>query len=134
MHKDSALPTSNSYFSAQDDAQNGCKSLNLIEYTCYWMAFALVLPEEMYLFSLFPEVIYADVVKSTNNEKRPLFTMCGKTTHGKFFNIMRVFLHHEKCWYSDGCSVSLPRLFGKPTVKKLKWLYLMAIFKKSTTW
>ena len=106
---------------AIDDANSGRKSLNIIETNRYLMAFAWAVPEEAFLFKLFPEVVTVDVVKSTNNEKRPLFTMCGKTTHGKMFTIMRVFLLHEKTWIFRWLfCIVLPRLFGKPTVDQIK--------------
>ena len=47
--------------------------------------------------------------------------MCGKTTHGKMFTIMRVFLPHEKSWIFRWLfCVALPGLFGKPTVDQIK--------------
>ena len=79
-----------------EDANSGRKCLNIIETNRYLMAFAWAVPEEAFLFRLFPEIVTVDVVKSTNNEKRPLFIMCGGKYHGKMFTIMRVFLPHEK--------------------------------------
>ena len=61
------------------------------------------------------------MIKSTNNEKRPLFTMYGKTTHGKILTFMRVFLPYEKtCIFRWIFCVALPQLFGKPTVDQIK--------------
>ena len=107
--------------SAHEDAVQGRKSLGISEKQRYLMAFAWVIPHEAHLFRLFPETITVDVVKSTNNQKRPLFTMCGKTTHGKMFTIMRVYLPHEKTWiYRWLFCVAFPRLFGIPTIKMVK--------------
>lgn len=104
-----------------EDANSGRKSLNIVETNRYLMAFAWAVLEDAFLLRLFPEVVTVNVVKSTNNEKRPLFTMCGKTTHGKIFTIMRVFLPHEKTWIFWWLfCILLPRLFGKPTVDQIK--------------
>ena len=59
------------------------------------MAFAWALPEEAFLLRLFPEVVIVDVVKCTKSKKRYLFTLCGKTTHGKMSTFMRVLLSYE---------------------------------------
>ena len=84
----------------------------------YLLDFAWILPSESKLFRLFPEVVTIDVVKCTNNEKRPLFTVCGKTTFGKMFTIIRVFLPHEKTWIFRWLfCVVFPRIFGLPTMK-----------------
>ena len=85
------------------------------------MESAWFIPNESQLFRLFPEVVTVDVVKSTNKEKIPLFTMYGKSTRGKMFTILRVFLPHEKTWtFSWLFCVLLPRMFGKPTVDKIR--------------
>ena len=61
------------------------------------------------------------MIKSTNNEKRPLFTMCGKTTHGKMFTFMRVFVPHENTWIFRWIfCVALPQLFVKSIVDQIK--------------
>ena len=75
----------------------------------------------MAIVSIISEVVTVDVVKSTNNEKRPIFTMCGKSTHGKKITILRLFLPHEKTWVFRWLfCVVLPNMFGKPTVNKIR--------------
>ena len=87
---------------AKEDAFSGRKAFKIIDEQRYLMPFTWVLPEEAFIFRLLPEVVTVDVVTSMNNEKRPLFTMCGKTTHGKMFSFMRVFLLYEKIGYFAG--------------------------------
>lgn len=39
-----------------------------------------------------------DVTSQTNNEKRPLFLVAGKDSHGKSFTAARIFLPSEQKW------------------------------------
>ena len=55
-------------------------------------------PTEKKFFYLYPEVLFVDVIKGTNNEKRPLLTITGKTPQGKMFFILRSFLPNERAW------------------------------------
>ena len=63
------------------------------------IAMVWILPQEKRLFHLFPEVIFIDITFSSNKEKRPLFTITGKTSTGKMLTLlMTAFLPNEKTW------------------------------------
>ena len=53
------------------------------------IAIAFVQPEELKMFQLFPFVMHIDCTADTNVEQRPLLTVCGRTSHGKMFTILR---------------------------------------------
>ena len=60
------------------------------------IAIARALPKDKRLFNLYPEVLFIGITSDTNKEKRPLFTVTGKTALGTMFTIMRPFLPNEK--------------------------------------
>ena len=90
---------------AQQDARYGRASLNIIDESRYLMAFAWVVPEEMFLFSLFPEVVSVDVVKSTNNENGHYLRCVVRPPMGKCSLSCEFSYHMKKRGYSAGYSV-----------------------------
>ena len=73
-------------------------SMNIPQIQILLMSIAWVTPFEKRLFTLFPEVLYCDVICGTNNENRPLFTVTGKDASGKMFTLFRAFLPNQKQW------------------------------------
>ena len=58
-----------------------------------WIALAYVTPQSRCLFRLYPHVLKFDVTMgSTNEEKRPLLIVSGRTPWGENFIIMRAYL------------------------------------------
>ena len=57
-----------------------------------------ILPEEKRLFNMYLEVLYIDVTSDTNKEKRPLFTITGRTALGTMFTLMRAYLPNQTAW------------------------------------
>ena len=62
------------------------------------LGLAWVNPKEVNLFSLFPEVVFCDVISDVNKDQRPLLTCTGKDSNGKMFTFLRAFLPNEKQW------------------------------------
>ena len=62
------------------------------------IAVAWILPQEKRLFYLYPEVMFIDITSDTNKEKRPLFTITGRTATGTMFTMLRAFLPNQKTW------------------------------------
>ena len=88
---------------------------------CLMIAVAWFLPEEKRLFELYPEVVFIDVTSDSNNEKRPLFTITGKTSHGSMYTLMRAFLPNERSWVFRWLfSVVFPRSFKQETLDRIR--------------
>ena len=62
------------------------------------IAVVWILPEEKRLFNMYPEVLYIDVTSDTNKEKRPLFTITGRTALGTMFTLTRAYLPNQTAW------------------------------------
>ena len=62
------------------------------------LSIAWVVPQERRLFNLYPEVLFIDITSDTNKEKRPLFTITGRSAMGTMFTILRAFLPNQKTW------------------------------------
>ena len=60
------------------------------------MAIAWVIPSEISLPTLFPEVIFPRAVEETNKEGILLSMISGKETNGKFLTILCIFLPNEQ--------------------------------------
>jgi hypothetical protein len=53
------------------------------------------------LLALFPESLTCDVIFKTNNEKRPVFHICGKTSSNETFTGMYAMLPSQAVWVFD---------------------------------
>jgi hypothetical protein len=53
------------------------------------------------LLALFPRSLTCDVIFKTNNEKRPVFHICGKTSSNETFTGMYVMLPSQAVWVFD---------------------------------
>ena len=85
------------------------------------IAICWVLPQEKRLFDLYPEVLFIDITSDSNKEKRPLFTVTGRTTAGTMYTLMRAFLPNEKTWIFRWLfSIVLPNSFKKETLKRVR--------------
>lgn len=83
---------------ALEHAKNLRKEYNMEDTQQLLLAVAWVVPSEERLFSLYPRLIGMDTFKKSNKEKRPLFTVTGKTSESYMFTIMRVFMPNEQQW------------------------------------
>ena len=72
--------------------------LDVMENQDLMIGLAWVLPIKKQFFTLFPEVIYVDVIKDTNKDDRPLLTVTGKDSNGKMYTFLRAFLPNERQW------------------------------------
>ncbi|CAJ1947503.1 unnamed protein product [Cylindrotheca closterium] len=52
--------------------------------------------EELRLFQKFPSLVYCDATSDTNKNKNHLITFSGRTTNGKQFIFLRVWVHNQK--------------------------------------
>ena len=78
-----------------------------------WIALAYVTPQSRRLFRLYPHVIKFDVTMGTNEEKRPLLIVSGRTPWGENFIIMRVYLPNERAWvFRWVFQTAMPKLLG----------------------
>ena len=62
------------------------------------LALAWVIPEELHLAYLYPEVIMVDVVCGVNKEQLPLLTITGITRFNIVFNVLREYLPNQRRW------------------------------------
>ena len=69
---------------------------NLEDNKKYMMGFTRVIPGELYLSEVFPNVIMVDTVEKTKNEKQPLFTIGGKDSNGKMFIFLVYFMPNQQ--------------------------------------
>ena len=79
-------------------ANNTRRVLNVENNQSLLMGIAWVNQKEVNLFSLFPEVIFCDVISDVNKDQRPLLTCTGKDSNGKMYTFLRAFLPNEKQW------------------------------------
>ena len=78
-----------------------------------WIALAYVTPQSRRLFRLYPHVLKFDVTMGTNEEKRPLLIVSGRTPWGENFIIMRVYLPNERAWvFRWVFQTAMPKLLG----------------------
>jgi MULE transposase domain len=83
------------------------------------IAVAWITNEEKRLFELFPEVLKADVTSQTNKEKRPLFLVVGKDSHGKTFTVLRCFMPSEQKWIFQWLwETAIPILVRKSVLRR----------------
>ena len=52
--------------------------------------------EELALFHKFPALIYCDATSDTNRNKNHLVTFTGRTTEGKLFIFLRIWVHNQR--------------------------------------
>ena len=85
------------------------------------IAICWVLPHEKRLFDLYPEVLFIDITSDSNKEKRPLFTVTGRTSAGTMYTLMRAFLPNEKTWIFRWLfSIVLPNSFKQETLRRVR--------------
>ncbi len=78
-----------------------------------WIALAYVTPQSRRLFRMYPHVLKFDVTMGTNDEKRPLLIVSGRTPWGENFIVMRVYLPNERAWvFRWVFQMALPKLLG----------------------
>jgi hypothetical protein len=95
------------------------KELQLTDSQSILLAVAWISDEERRLVSMFPEVLFMDVTSQTNNEKRGLFMVAGKDSHGRGFTATRIFLPSEQKWVFRWIfSHALPFLFSQSVLKR----------------
>ena len=86
-----------------------------------FIVLAWVLTIEQKLFHHFHEVIFVGTVSHANKDKRPLFTISGRDTHGKMFIALRALLPNERacvfCWFLP---IVLPTLFSSYVLSQVK--------------
>jgi hypothetical protein len=71
------------------------------------------------LFRLFPKVFHVDATSHTNNEKRVLLTFSARTSDGRTFVFLRVFLPNQKAYsFRWVFQVVLVVLVGKETLEE----------------
>ena len=84
------------------------------------VAIAWVIQSERRLFNLFPEVIFVDTFKDTNDEGRPLLTISGCSSDGKMFTFLRSFFPNERTWcFRWIFSHVLPTLFSSEILERV---------------
>ena len=77
------------------------------------IAFAYVTPQSRRLFRLYPHVLKFDVTMGTNEERRPLLIVSGRTPWGENFIIMRAYLPNERAWvFRWVFQIAMPKLLG----------------------
>jgi hypothetical protein len=74
------------------------KELQLTDSQSILLVGAWISDDERRLASMFPEVLFMDVTSQTNNEKRDLFMVAGKDSHGRGFTATCIFLPSEQKW------------------------------------
>lgn len=100
------------------------KILNLKKDQQLLVAYAWTTKSQMAVFETFPEVIFIDTTKDTNNEGRPLCTVTGMDARGKMFPILRAFLPHERGWIFNWLlNIVMPKLFSEEAIKGVKLIY-----------
>ena len=97
--------------------------LELEHYQQLMLAVAWISKEELRLMYLYPEVLFMDVTSDTNKEKRPLFTVTGRTAQGKMFTILRAFMPNEKSWIFNWIfSVVFKNTFEERLIKRVVYV------------
>jgi hypothetical protein len=86
----------------------------------YRSAVVWVRKDERELFQKFPEVVYMDFTANTNQEKRPLYLMCFKTSNGESAVALRAILPSEQSWVCNFLdSTAKPVLLGKKAMAQI---------------
>ena len=77
------------------------------------IAVVWILPEEKRLFNMYPEVLYIDVTSDTNKEKRPLFTITGRTALGIIYTLMRAYLPNQTVEATDDIAAAICQIIAR---------------------
>ena len=72
------------------------KALKMTHNQGLLLALTWVLPEELDLVYLYPELMMMDFVCGVNNEKLPLLTITGITRFNKIFTVLRAYLKNQR--------------------------------------
>ena len=79
-----------------EETRNIRVSENVAEGDKVFLCVAWASVEEIRLFKCFPEVIYCDATSDTNNTKNHLVTFSGRTSSGRQFVFLRIWIHNQK--------------------------------------
>ena len=79
-----------------EEARCARSAKNVSENAKVFLCVAWSSVEEIRLFKCFPEVIYCDATADTNNTKNQLVTFTGRTTSGRQFIFLRIWIHNQR--------------------------------------
>ena len=92
---------------------------NCLPTQLFSIAIAWVLPFERVTFEIFP---YFFSVDTTNNDSRPLLTLCDKKNKGKVFTVLRCFIPNEQTWMFKWIFQLFVQKFGKSLINRIQML------------
>ena len=83
---------------AEEYAEKLRKEIGLLSYQKLLMAVAFITNVDMIKFMKYPEALFMNTTFDTNNEERPLLTICGKDCFGKTYVFLRALLPNERAF------------------------------------
>ena len=106
------------------DAEGRRKALTISDGQRMLLAIIWITDEDKRLFSLYPEVLFADTTFGTNNEKRPLFKIAACDANNQNFTVVNGYLPSQRSWVFHFVQVYAVPLLTGPMLLKINLHYI----------
>ena len=103
--------------------QDHCRTLKMTVNQELLISIAWIMPKEVRLFKLFPEVMFVDCTGKTNKEKLFLFTVTGQSSSATMFTVLRALIPNQRTWMFKWLfSVVFPALLDQEVLSRVNMI------------